>query len=59
MIIGLAKKPDRLIFQINKKINTIKPDSNHPGFNLLRLIRDEAHRYAHKYHLLLRKNEML
>jgi len=54
-VIGLAKNPDRLI--IGKKM--IKPPGNNPGFNLARLLRDESHRFAKKYHLFLRKKKLL
>lgn len=57
-IIGIAKGPDRLVIGIDK-IETIKPSLNHPGFNLIRQIRDESHRFAHKYHLLLRSQDFI
>ena len=53
-IIGIAKRPDRLIIG-NDELSMIKPSINHLGFNLIRQIRDESHRFAKKYHLLLRK----
>ncbi len=52
--IGIAKNPDRLVLGKNSLI-TIRPPVNNLGFNLIRLIRDESHRFARKYHLLLRK----
>lgn len=52
-VIGIAKRPDRLIIGI-ENLPTIRPNMNRPGFNLIRLIRDESHRFAHKYHLYLR-----
>lgn len=56
--IGVAKTPDRLV--IGRHIlSTVRPANNHPGFNLIRLIRDESHRFARKYHLLLRRNRMM
>ena len=56
-LIGIAKNPDRLIIG-EEKLQTIKPPANHPGFNLIKNLRDESHRFAHKYHLLLRKKNM-
>ncbi len=53
-LIGIAKNPDRLILG-KEKLITIKPPNNHLGFNLIKSIRDESHRFAHNYHLLLRK----
>lgn len=56
--LGIAKDPDRLI--VEKNFRTLRPQPNDSGFNLIRLIRDESHRFARKYHLLLRsKNESL
>ncbi len=52
-VIGLAKNPDRLVVGING-IPTVHFLTDNTGFNLLRLIRDESHRFARKYHLFLR-----
>lgn len=52
-VIGIAKRPDRLIIGISN-LPTIRPNMNRPGFNLIRMIRDESHRFARKYHLYLR-----
>jgi len=57
-LIGIAKDPDRLVLASNDFL-TIKLAKNHPGFNYLRLIRDESHRFAHDYHLFLRKKNFL
>jgi len=65
-LIGIAKRPDRII--IGKKTvsqsglfsyPTLFFKNNRPGFNLIRQLRDEAHRFAKKYHLLLRNKMML
>lgn len=53
-VIGIAKNPDRLIFD-EKRENKANLISLNNGFNLIKLIRDEAHRFANSYHLLLRK----
>lgn len=58
-LIGIAKHPDRLIISTLGTIRTIRPSNSNLGFNLIRLIRDEAHRFAHKYHLLLRTKKMM
>lgn len=55
-IIGIAKNPDRLIIGI-ENLPTIRPKLYNSGFNLIRYLRDEAHRFAKKYHLQLRKKE--
>ncbi len=57
-LMGIAKNPDRLVVGDNV-IVTIRPDRTNSGFNLVRLVRDEAHRFAKKYHLLLRKKNSL
>lgn len=56
-VIGIAKRPDRLIIGIDN-LPTLRPNMNRPGFNLIRLIRDEAHRFARKYHLYLRDKKL-
>lgn len=57
-VIGLAKNPDRLVVGISG-IPTIHFLTNNIGFNLIRLIRDESHRFARKYHLFLRDRNFL
>ncbi|MFZ6035150.1 MAG: GIY-YIG nuclease family protein [Patescibacteria group bacterium] len=57
-LLGIAKNPDRLV--IGKAgTKTVRPALNNPGFNLIRLIRDESHRFARKYHLYLRDRDFL
>ncbi len=57
-VIGIAKHPNRIIIgsfgypHLNLKINN-------PGFNLIIHLRDEAHRFAKKYHLYLRNLNFL
>lgn len=52
-LIGIAKNPDRLVIG-NRELKTLRPPMNHPGFNLIRSLRDESHRFAKKYHVFLR-----
>ena len=56
-LIGIAKHPDRLVIG-RDNMPTIRPQYNNPGFNLIRAIRDESHRFAKKYHVLLRTKKM-
>ncbi len=56
-LVGIAKNPDRLVVS-EDKLQTITPSANHPGFKLIKILRDESHRFAHKYHLFLRKKGM-
>lgn len=58
-LIGIAKHPDRLVINAPKGLTTIRPSYNNLGFNLVRAIRDEAHRFARKYHLLLRHKKLM
>lgn len=55
--IGIAKRPDRFVIGI-RDMPTIRPKIQSPAFNLIRSIRDESHRFAKKYHLLLRTKRM-
>jgi len=57
-LIGIAKNPDRLVIGIDGW-PTVRPPKNNFGFNLIRLIRDESHRFARKYHLFLREKDFL
>ncbi len=55
-VVGIAKNPDRLVMGVAAdNMPTYRPELNNPGFNLIRLLRDEAHRFGHKYHLQLRE----
>jgi excinuclease ABC subunit C len=56
-VIGIAKNPDRLVIG-NEEMPTIRPELNNSGFNLIRLLRDEAHRFGRKYHLFLREGKI-
>jgi len=54
-LIGIAKNPDRIIAAVDNWPKVFfKADD--PGFLLIREVRDEAHRFARKYHLFLRKH---
>lgn len=56
-IIALAKKEEE-IFIFNRKNPVILP-KNSPILHLLQHLRDEAHRFARKYHHLLRDKEIV
>ena len=62
-IIGLAKREEIIVVPIKQQsgviFEEIKLAHSTPGINLLRRIRDEAHRFAITYHRLLRKKAML
>lgn len=57
-VIGIAKRPDRLIIGVSKT-PTVYLENNDSGLNLIRHIRDESHRFAKKYHVLLREMNFL
>lgn len=57
-VIALAKNPDRIIVCENNRIIKI-PINKIPGNLILRSVRDESHRFAKKYHLLLRNKRIL
>jgi len=57
-LIGIAKNPDRVIVGIEGYPNLfLKNDSK--VLNIIRLLRDESHRFARKYHLFLRSKDFL
>ena len=63
-LIGLAKREEIIVLPIpmygNKYgFEEIKLPKETPGINMLRRIRDEAHRFALTYHRLLRKKAVL
>ncbi|MCP4652653.1 MAG: GIY-YIG nuclease family protein, partial [Candidatus Omnitrophica bacterium] len=56
-LIGIAKENEEIYFpNVSKPL--ILPKSN-PALMLIQRVRDEAHRFTHKYHLLLRKGSGL
>lgn len=57
-LVGIAKNPDRLVVGVNN-FPVVKPPVRNPGFSLIRLLRDESHRFARKYHLHLRERDFL
>ncbi len=57
-LIGIAKNPDRVILGVEGFPNLfLKNDSK--VLNIIRLLRDESHRFARKYHLFLRSKDFL
>jgi len=51
-VIGLAKENEEIWLPGTSRPRVLA--KNHPGLQVLQRLRDEAHRFAHKYHLLLR-----
>ena len=56
-LIGLAKKNEEIYFY-GKSALLILPRTS-PALHLLQRLRDEAHRFTHNYHLLLRRKRLL
>jgi len=57
-LIGIAKNPDRVIVGVEGYPNLfLKNDSK--ILNIIRLLRNESHRFARKYHLFLRSKDFL
>lgn len=62
-LIGLAKKEEIIIVPVKNTSSMefieVKLPKSTPGINLVRRIRDEAHRFAITYHRLLRKKNFI
>jgi excinuclease ABC subunit C len=56
-VIGIAKHPDRLIIG-TEGTPIVRPPRTHLGFNLIRAIRDESHRFANKYSSFLKSKQL-
>jgi excinuclease ABC subunit C len=57
-LIGLAKENEEIIIPYNYGFTAIKLDRNSKPLHLLQRLRDEAHRFAHEYHLKIRSKQM-
>ena len=53
-MIGLAKKEEEFVIPHNNTYDKIKLPPASPALHLIMRVRDEAHRFAHKYHTYLR-----
>ncbi|MCM8774504.1 MAG: excinuclease ABC subunit UvrC [Candidatus Omnitrophica bacterium] len=56
-IVGIAKGNEEIWYPYEDKPLIIPKDN--PSLHLIQRIRDEAHRFAHKYHTLLRKKKIV
>ena len=56
-VIGIAKRPDRIVYQNSVQYSKLK--RSNVLFKLFQQLRDESHRFAKKYHLLLRHKEIM
>ena len=58
-LIGLAKREEQIVIPINDTYKVISIPLSRPSMNLLRRIRDEAHRFVNAYHRRSRRNETI
>jgi excinuclease ABC subunit C len=57
-VIGLAKKHEDIIREDKSGHHTLRPPSDSPSLQVLRRLRDEAHRFAITYHRKLRNRRI-
>lgn len=57
-LIGIAKRPDRFVIGVDG-MPSLRPPQTNLGYRLIQSLRDEAHRFARKYHLTLRDKKFL
>lgn len=56
-LVSIAKKEERIYS--SQKTRPLNFSKDVPALNLIRRVRDEAHRFAVSYHLLLRRKELI
>ncbi len=58
-VVGLAKRFERLVYFQNGDYKEIDLERSNEGLKLIQALRDEAHRFARKYHHMLRMKSLL
>jgi excinuclease ABC subunit C len=58
-LIGIAKRPDRIVVYVKGETKTYKFSLHNEGFKLIQQLRDESHRFAKKYHKFLRGKKFI
>lgn len=58
-LIGIAKRPDRIVVLMKGETKTYKFSLHNEGFKLIQQLRDESHRFAKKYHTFLRGKKFI
>jgi excinuclease ABC subunit C len=57
-VVSLAKRLEEVYKKEGGKVRKVRLSLNSPALHLLQYVRDEAHRFAAKYHRILRGKEM-
>jgi excinuclease ABC subunit C len=57
-VIGLAKKEETVVYKYKDRYTNLRLPKDSQGLKLLMVLRDEAHRFAQKYHHYLRKRKI-
>ncbi|MBP8591367.1 GIY-YIG nuclease family protein [Candidatus Shapirobacteria bacterium] len=58
-VVGLAKREEEIIIKKGNSYKILRIDPDSPALLLLRQARDEAHRFAQRYHHLLRAKKLV
>jgi len=58
-LIGLAKQEEEIVVPEDGDFKKIRLKKDSPALQIIQRIRDEAHRFAHRYHTLLRLKAMV
>lgn len=58
-VIGLAKEFEEIVVPVNGNFKKIKLPDHSYALNLIKRVRDEAHRFAHRYHEVLRLKNLI
>lgn len=56
-LVSIAKEKENIY--VENRVHPIKLDSDTPALNLIRRVRDEAHRFAVAYHHILRRKKII
>ena len=56
-LVSIAKEKENIYIKV--KVKPVRFKSDTPGLNLIRRVRDEAHRFAVSYHHLLRRKKLI
>lgn len=57
-VIGLAKRQEEIIIKVGSTFKTVRLPFSSPALQIVQRIRDEAHRFAKAYHIVLRARSL-